>query len=353
MPPIHEILQRAGVVGAGGAGYPAHAKYVTPRPVHVTNAQESEPGYLTDKWIHKHHVGELVALYAALRAWGVRKVVVAAKQKDRAWFAPLEEATKGAVLDCTGKTRHDLEKVDAEVIFAYTDDRYAFGMENPLLLVVAGKKIPSGERPLDHGAIVSNSETLLNMQRALATGEPVTRKKVHVYGETPKHTFVDAPIGAPVADLLADAGLPLEEALRRGFVVADGGPGWYDMIDPRASVVTRRTNSLLVIDPTYADPTQKDVLAKPGKPGYPRTDAATWEQSPREVAVPAVRVPLQDNPKFKSVLPAVPCVAAGARVTRGETIARADPAGLSVDVHAPFDGVVTALDAGAISIEAR
>jgi Na+-translocating ferredoxin:NAD+ oxidoreductase RnfC subunit len=65
-----------------------------------------------------------------------------------------------------------------------------------------------------------------------------------------------------------------------------------------------------------------------------------------------VRVPLVDNPKFKAVLPARPLVTVGARVRRGELVAAASGDALSVDVHAPIDGVVRGVDDVAIAIDA-
>jgi Na+-translocating ferredoxin:NAD+ oxidoreductase subunit C len=354
--PLHEVLREAGIVGCGGAGFPTWPKYEAPRPVLVINAQESEPGYFIDKWVHQEHPTALLQLVRHLHDWGVQKTVIAAKMPDRSWFSAMEEQAgvhtgQARVLDCTGRNRHDLLAQPESVLFAYTDDKYPYGMETALLLIIAQKKIPQGTRPTDHGFIVNNSETLLNMHQALTTGRPVTHKMVHVYGATPRHTFVEVPVGTRAADVLTDADVTLEEIEARGLVVAEGGPGWFPRIDPRTAVVGRRTNSLLVLDPAEVDLNKKDVLPGPNKPGYPRKDTH-FAKTPVPLAVNEVVVPLVDNPALGAVRPAVPSAKPGDHVKAGQPIAHAAPDGISVVVHASLDGEVVAVSAAGIHIRA-
>lgn len=351
--PLSDVLKEGGLVGAGGAGFPTWAKYVAAHPYHVTNAQESEPGYYIDKWLHKARAKEFAELYQWLLGWGVKKIIVAPKYKDRPWFEELEALTKGEVLDCRGKNRYRPDDVDNPILFTYTDDKYAFGKESALLLICGGVKIGPGERPTDHGYIVNNSQTLFNMHALLTTGRPLTRKYVHVYGETPKHVFLDAPVGTLAEDLLQAAGTSVDEIRAKGFVVVEGGPGWYEVVETPASFsLTKRTNSLLVVDPAFRDPTQKDVLEKPNQPGYPRTPASAHQQEPSAPLEPArVRVRLVDNPRFAAILPAVPTVQPGDAVTAGDVVAKAASEGFSVNQHAPVTGKITAVTDAWVEIE--
>ena len=351
---LHEVLREGGVAGAGGAGFPTWAKYQHPQPFLVVNAQESEPGYFIDKWLHQTRAAEFLDLLQWLRSWGVGKCVVAAKIKDRPSFASMEtlaaeQAGGMKVLDCTARNRHKLSEQAEPLLFAYTDDKYPFGMETALLLIIAQQKIPQGERPTQHGFIINNSETLWNMHQLLSTGAAVTTKYVHVYGATPTHTFRAVPVGTPAADVLKDAGLTLPEIQARGFIVVDGGPGWFEKIDPVHAVVSRRTNSLLVLDPSIVDVTQKDVFDKPGKPGYPSV-GTVFSTTPTTLAVSQVRVPLIDNPAFKAVRPATAMVKSGDRVVRGQAIARANEEGVSLWCHASIDGVIAEVSERGIEI---
>jgi electron transport complex protein RnfC len=354
--PLADVLKDAGIVGAGGAGFPTWAKYTEPQKTLIVNAQESEPGYFIDKWLHDDKAVELVDLLAGLRGWGVSKTVVAAKLKDRQSFARMEHAaglSTGAarMLDCTGRNRHVLADQPEPVLFAYTDDKYPFGMETALLLIVAQQKIPQGERPNQHGYIVSNTETLWSIHQALTTGKPVTTKFVHVYGATTQHTFRQVPVGTPAERVLADAGISLADIAARNLVVVDGGPGWFERIDPTTAVVGRRTNSILVLDPAEVDLSKKDVLPAVGKPGYPRSDTV-FTMSPTPLSTNRVRLPLVDNPAFKAVRPASPTVSVGDRVATFDVVATASAEGISVPVHASIDGVVVAIDGTGITIQA-
>jgi Na+-translocating ferredoxin:NAD+ oxidoreductase RnfC subunit len=347
---LPDILKAGGLVGCGGAGFPTWGKYSEVHPYHLTNAQESEPGYYIDKWHHKVFADEYVALYHWLLEWGVKKIIIAPKTKDKAWFEPLEKKLNAEILDCTGRNRHNPDDFDNPFLFTYTDDRYAFGKEGALLLVSAQVKLKPGEFPGQHGWVVNNSQTMHNMFRVMTAARPVTEKYVHVYGEC-KHIFKKTPIGTTATDLFAAAGTSLDEIESKGLVVVEGGPGWYHKIDPKTFSVTRRTNSLLVIDPAYRDPDGKDVLAKGSKPGYPRDDESEHEKEPSGDLEPGrVVMSLQDNPEMTAVTPAVPKVDVGATVEVGEVIASAGE-GFSVPVHASIPGKISGVSAQGIEIE--
>lgn len=356
-----DILRTGGVVGAGGGGFPTWAKFaddvVAQRPILVVNAQESEPGYFIDKWLHAHRAKALLDVLQYLQqALSLTKVVVAAKQKDRAWFTAMEQLAgvdvgSSRVLDCTGRNRHVLKDQPEPLLFAYTDDRYAYGMETALLLIVAQQKIPQGERPGQHGFVVVNSETVFTIHELLTQAQPVLDTFVHVYGAGQRHTFRHVPIGMPVGDMLADADIPLAEIDARGLVVVDGGPGWFTRIDPHTAVVTKRTNSILVLDPAVVDVNKTDVFATATKAGYPRADVPPT-LSPSYLSTSTVRVPLLDNPKLKSVVAAAPVVQVGDVVTRGQTIAVVPAGALGVDAHASIAGRIVAVDAEGITIVA-
>ena len=357
--PLHEILKDAGITGAGGAGFPTWVKYEAPQPTLLVNAQESEPGYFIDKWLHVEKAAELLDLLAWMRGWGVTRCVVGAKLKDRPSFEAMEKLagvdSGGArMLDCTGRNRHVLADQPEPVLFAYTDDKYPFGMETALLLIVAQQKVPQGQRPNQHGYIVSNTETLWNVYKALTSSTPVTEKYVHVYGATPRHTFREVPVGTPASVVLADAGLSLEEIAARGLVIVDGGPGWYDVVDPATAVVRRRTNALLALDPTVVDLTKKDVLPGPNRVGYPLPETV-FSTAPSSLPTPpSVRLPLVDNPKFAAVgvvAPALPSVAVGQHVEVGAVVATAGE-GISLPVHASIKGTISAVDETFVEITA-
>src|SRR5215216_4617991 len=63
-----EIMRQAGIVGAGGGGFPTYFKYKNPQPHLIVNATESEPGYWGDKLVHKEYLEEFLQLFEAMKA---------------------------------------------------------------------------------------------------------------------------------------------------------------------------------------------------------------------------------------------------------------------------------------------
>ena len=62
-----EIMRQAGIIGAGGAGFPTYIKYKDPQPRLMVNATESEPGYQADKALHKEYLDAFLSVYEALK----------------------------------------------------------------------------------------------------------------------------------------------------------------------------------------------------------------------------------------------------------------------------------------------
>src|SRR5919205_3852882 len=62
-----EIMRQAGIVGAGGGGFPTYFKYMKPQPHLLVNATESEPGYWGDKLVQKEYLDEFLQLFDALK----------------------------------------------------------------------------------------------------------------------------------------------------------------------------------------------------------------------------------------------------------------------------------------------
>lgn len=338
VPTIATTIRNAGVSGAGGAGFPTHAKWrrLDDADHLLVNHQESEPIYYMDRWLGRERAGAFAALFEALLDSAFETVVVTPKLKNRGWTRPLE-----AMTDATVYRPEDLP-IDPDdesgVVFAYTEDRYKYGMESVLLNVVAGTVVGS-DLPMDKGWIVQNTETLWNVYRALDRGQPTTRTFVHVAGNVPRHRFLDVPIGTPAADLLDAAGRPIG-SLSDAEVLLHGGPGWSFRTDgtPDEFRVSKRTNGILVLDAetvaanTYGDG-RIDVL-----------DARDWdgdhETAPTTLDPDAVGVPLASNPAIGPVSPGDPLVSPGDRVARRDMIA-APGDGISNAHHAPIDGIVT------------
>ena len=345
-------IREAGIAGAGGAGFPAYAKWERIDDVNaiLINHQESEPNFLKDRYLGREHAAELAALIDWLLETVVSTVVIGTKEAYRGvWLGALEAATDAAVAT-PEELPLDLDATP-DVVIACTGDRYEFGMESVLLRSVADVTI-GRDLPLDHGWLVQNTESMYNVSRALIEGVPVTRKLVHVDGDTPRHRFLDVPVGTPATTLLAEAGRPGGPG--GAEIIADGGPGWSFEIEERPDRfgVRKRTNSLLIVDEELA---AENTLGGEGRInilGPQAWKSRKFETEPERIEPPYVRIPLLTNESLADVVSrSQPIVSPGDRVKRGERIADPAPEGISIPQHASIDGSVTEVTNTHVTIE--
>lgn len=344
-------IRSAGVAGAGGAGFPAYAKWKRIDEIDslLINHQESEPNFLKDRHLGREHAAELASLIEWLLDGFVSTVVVGTKAAYRGvWLGAFEEATDATVVE------PDALPIDPEtapdVVIACTEDRYEYGMESVLLRTVADVTI-GRDLPLDYGWLVQNTESLYNVYRAVAEDKPVTRKLLHVDGDTPRHRFLDVPIGTPATRLLGEAGRPGGPG--EAEILADGGPGWSFEINARPEEfgVRKRTNSLLIIDEKLATENtlgggRINIL------GPQAWKSRTFETEPERIDPQAVRIPLITNDSLSDIVASsVPTVSPGDEVSRGDRIADPSTEGISIPQHASIDGVVTEVAENHVTIE--
>ncbi|MHC3437601.1 NADH dehydrogenase subunit [Natrialbaceae archaeon A-gly3] len=348
-------IRAAGVAGAGGAGFPSYAKWDDLEGVDslLVNHQESEPNYFIDKWLGETKAQTLATLFdVLLKQEVVDRIVISAKWKDREkYMHALEAETDGTVI-LPDELPIDRDEYEG-VVFAYTDNQYQYGMESVLLKVVDGTVLRD-DLPMDYGWLVQNTETLINIARALSDEMPVIRKYVHISGEVPRSRFLEVPIGTPVSDLLNAVSLPPAER-PSDTVIADGGPGWCFPIDapPESYGVGKSTNGLLVLD---------ERTVKKNELGDGRINVLEeydWNARMREIEPTTtidpsrVRIPLATNSEPDIVEPAVPIVEIGDLVSVGDRIASPSSDGISNPQHASIAGEVTAVSKTSIEIESR
>ncbi|RQH02396.1 NADH dehydrogenase subunit [Natrarchaeobius oligotrophus] len=340
---ISERLYDAGVAGAGGAGFPSGAKWEKLDDVHslLVNHQESEPNYYSDVWLADDRAEEFAAFFEAMIEEGLfDRIVVGTKQKYRdEWTTEFEAACDAAVYH-EDDLPADLDDEEG-IVFAYTGETYDFSEEQVLLMITAGERI-GRDLPTDHGWLVHNTETLWNVRNALADETPVTRKYVHVDGDTPVHRCLEVPLGTTAADLLEAADLPPDE-LPDDAVLLDGGPGWSYAIDedPRAFGTRKRTNAVMVLDEaTVEEHTEQEdrVNVLEERDWYAREH----ETEPTTLEPESVRIPLITNAAYDGlVTPGDPTVEPGDSVSRGDVVAERTDGSISNNHHASIDGVVS------------
>ena len=221
-----DLVRNAGVVGCGGAGFPAHVKTASTAEWVIANGAECEPLLHKDLELMRREpeaVAEGCRLLA--EATGARRTVVGIKRKYEDSLAPLRDA---------------LGKTGAEI--HWLGDYYPTGDEYVLVYEVTGKLIPPHGIPLNIGAVVNNVETLRNYALA-AAGKPVVTKYVTVAGAVRRPGTFEVPIGSTYAHLIDAAG----GVTAGDFAVFSGGIMMGKLETDMTLPVTKTTAGLVVL----------------------------------------------------------------------------------------------------------
>jgi Na+-translocating ferredoxin:NAD+ oxidoreductase RnfC subunit len=222
-----EKVRRAGVVGAGGAGFPTHVKLEARVEYVIINAAECEPLLAVDQFLVERY-GERLVHTARLIAtrMGAKKAIFAIKQKYGNAVALLQELTAR-------------EKV---LGVALLEDVYPAGDEHVAVYEVLGRVVPEGGIPLHVGVVVLNVETLLNISFALED-RPVTHTYCTITGDVAEPITARLPVGMRIREAIALAG----NASEAKHVVLDGGPMMGRLVTDWSEPVTKTTKGLIVL----------------------------------------------------------------------------------------------------------
>src|SRR3712207_8543260 len=76
-------MRQAGIVGAGGGGFPTYFKYKASQPHLIVNCTESEPGYWADKLLHREYFDEFLELFDVMKTiFGVEQIIMGVHFKE-------------------------------------------------------------------------------------------------------------------------------------------------------------------------------------------------------------------------------------------------------------------------------
>ena len=224
---IAEKVLEAGVVGAGGAGFPTHVKMNSKADIALANGAECEPILRIDRWMMEKYPEKIIRGFKALiEATGAKEGVICLKKKNHDAIEILEKAIEN----------------EPDIRLYLLDNYYPAGDEQQIVYEVTGKVVPTGGIPLDVGAVVSNVSTLMNIADAL-DDMSVTEKYVTVGGEVEKPITVKVPIGVTVGELVKEAGGPESS---EGYTLIIGGPATGRLSNDWNEPVTKTTGGVLV-----------------------------------------------------------------------------------------------------------
>jgi Na+-translocating ferredoxin:NAD+ oxidoreductase RnfC subunit len=231
---IIKAVESAGVVGCGGAGFPASVKLGGKAEILIVNAAECEPLLYSDYWAMVRHPELLIrGAELAAEALNARRIVIGIKEKR----TDLLDLYRGMA--------------DGRFEVRSLRDVYPAGDEHMLTQEITGRVPPHGGLPLHVGVVVHNVITLQQIAEAVDGGKPVTSRYVTIAGAVADPIVVDAPLGTPVSMLIELAG----GATVSDFAILEGGA----MMGRRVGIdePVKKTSSCFLIlppdNPSMAD----------------------------------------------------------------------------------------------------
>lgn len=228
----HEIIKKvkeAGVVGAGGAGFPAHVKLDAQVDTVLANGASCEPLLMSDPWLLEQKIETVIAgLKSVMECTCARKGIICLKGKHADAMASVVRAIHGSQ--------------DKSIEFFELQDFYPAGDEHILVKEVLDRKVPEAGIPLQVGVVVSNIESLYNIALAMQD-KPVIRRFLTVTGEINLPMVVDVPVGSMVSDIIDFA----QGSRIHGFKVIDGGPMMGRVLHDLEQPITKTTSGLILL----------------------------------------------------------------------------------------------------------
>ena len=253
---LAKAARAAGLVGLGGAGFPAHVKLNVPEGKTIdtllVNVAECEP-YVTSDHREALENGRnvLEGVYHVKEILGVQRVIIAVEDNKPDVIQKLSEIA--------GDPKRDpLDQVRVLPL----KSRYPQGAEKVLVQACTGRKVPAGKLPADVGCLVMNIGSLSFLASYMRTGMPLTLKRITLDGSAIAHPQnVIVPVGTPIKDVVAFCGGYKAEPKK----LIMGGPMMGVAITSDELPILKQNNAILAFDQREAQLRQPTACIRCGR----------------------------------------------------------------------------------------
>jgi len=202
-------INEAGIVGLGGAAFPSHVKLSVPKgkkaDVLIINGVECEPYLTADHRLMLEKADELmVGTIILMKALGVKRALIGVENNKRDAIANLKQKAS------------QYKGVEVQALKV----KYPQGSEKQLIKALINREVPSGNLPIEVGAVVHNVGTAFAVYEAVQKNKPLVERVVTVTGKDIENAsnFV-VRIGTPISNLIDKVGMPEGTAK-----IVSGGP---------------------------------------------------------------------------------------------------------------------------------
>ncbi|MCB0560608.1 MAG: electron transport complex subunit RsxC [Lewinellaceae bacterium] len=229
-----EAIQRAGIVGLGGAAFPAHVKFNLsenqPCRYLMLNGCECEPFLTCDHRVMVEYAEELIDGAHILQHFiQAEKVYIAIEANKPDAVVGLRAAA--------AKAGFPVEIIPLQV-------KYPQGAEKMMISAILGKEVPAGRLPIDVGVLVSNVGSIVALSQYFRHSQPLIERVITVTGPAVRRPAnVLVPLGTPMRDLVEFCGGITGEAAR----ILLGGPMMGIVQKSLDTPVVKGTSGILVL----------------------------------------------------------------------------------------------------------
>lgn len=244
-----------GLVGLGGAGFPAHIKLQkkegTELDTLIINGAECEPFITSDyREIMEHTENIFEAVYRVKELLGFKRVIICI------------EDNKPKAIEELYKIAADKRDVDNSVQLMRLKSHYPQGAEKVLIYSATGRRVPPGKLPSDVGCVVMNVTSISVLNKYIKTGMPLVYKTVTVDGSAiaePQNVLV--PIGTAVKDVLEFCG-GFKSAPRK---ILYGGPMMGTALLNTDMPILKQNNAIIAMDRKQAEKQKETQCIRCGR----------------------------------------------------------------------------------------
>lgn len=195
-----KATRQSGLVGLGGAGFPAHVKLNIPPDKDVDtliiNVAECEPYITADhREVLENSWAIMSGIYALKDILGLKRVIIG-----------VENNKPDAIKELKAIADNEIDKYDEVRVLALKAS-YPYGAEKVLIKACTNREVSVGGLPSDAGCIVMNVASVAFLANYLKTGVPLIKKRITVDGDAINNPVnVIVPVGTSVKDIIEFCG---------------------------------------------------------------------------------------------------------------------------------------------------
>ncbi len=248
-------VREMGLVGLGGAGFPAHVKLMKnpdkPLDTLIINGAECEPFITADYRECMENTEDIFeGVYLLLKKMNFERVIIAIEDNKPKAIEKLLEISSNS-LDAENRVRVMKMKT-----------HYPQGAEKALIYTATGRKLGVGKLPADVGCVVMNITSVSSIGKYLKTGIPLVRKRLTIDGDlanAPKNVLV--PLGASIESVIEFAGGLKDEP----YKLIIGGPMMGLSISDTGAPIVKQNNAILSLSEKMAYMPEAEACIRCGR----------------------------------------------------------------------------------------